>query len=94
MKKDERIELFRAEIDLVLDELESEMIKHPDWPEDKIHATARLIKEAGELLQAANDHEYRTKHQVCQQIVIDRMKLEAAQVGAMAIRILMNLQEA
>ena len=78
-------------LELILNELETAREKHPDWPDDKIHATAILIEEAGELLQAANDHEHCTKHEVCKQIVINRMKLAAAKVGAMSMRFLMNL---
>lgn len=78
-------------MELILAELSKAMEKHIDWPDDKIYAAAILIEEAGELLQAANDHEQKTKNAVCKQIVIDRMKLEAAQVGAMAMRFLINL---
>lgn len=29
---------------------------HPDWPKDQIYQAAIIVEEAGEILQAANNH--------------------------------------
>jgi len=70
-------------IDLILRELTSAMAKHPDWPSDPIHAAAVLGEEAGETIQAALDMVYDDAPEA-------RLIAEAAQTGAVAIRILMN----
>lgn len=59
--------------------------KHPNWPTDAIHASAILHEEAGELTQATIDfHFYHGDR--------ERMREEVIQVGAMALRFLMNLE--
>ncbi|MFS7242298.1 hypothetical protein AB6849_18445 [Serratia proteamaculans] len=58
--------------------------KHPTWPTDTVHATAILNEEAGELTQAAIDYHYHNGS-------LEKVRREAAQVGAMAIRVLINL---
>ena len=57
--------------------------KHPGWPTDPIHAAAILQEEAGELAQAANQFVYEVEEK-------SFMKEEAIQVGAMALRFLLN----
>jgi len=55
--------------------------KHPAFPDDVIDQAAILGKETAECIQAAIDHVYLGGD-------LDRVRREAAQVGAMAIRIL------
>ena len=71
-------------IDAVIDELRKAEAKHPGWPEDKIHAVAIMIEEAGESMQAAIDCVYSEGD-------IEKLRVELAQTGAMAIRALMHL---
>ena len=65
-------------------ELQRAKQKHPIFPDDPIHAAAILGEESGELTQAALDFVYHNG-------TIERMKEEAVQCGAMAIRFLENL---
>jgi hypothetical protein len=81
---------LNAIINSMVQELNRAEKIHPNYPEDKIHGAAILGEEAGELLQAAIDYEYRNINHVD---YIKRMKEEAIQTGAMAIRFLMNLDE-
>lgn len=71
-------------IDLIFDELAAAEKKHPGWPEDKIHAVAIMIEEAGESMQAAIDCNYANGD-------LEHLKKELAQTGAMCIRALMHL---
>lgn len=71
-------------IDSIFDELAAAEKKHPEWPEDKIHAVAIMIEEAGESMQAAIDYTYTNGD-------IEHLKKELAQTGAMCIRALMHL---
>lgn len=59
--------------------------KHPDWPTDIVHAVAIMIEEAGETMQAALDNHYAGKP-------MEQVAKEAAQTGAMALRLLINLE--
>ncbi|MBF0482244.1 MAG: hypothetical protein HQL37_15315 [Alphaproteobacteria bacterium] len=70
-------------IQAILEELSKAREKHPEWVEDPIHAAAILAEEAGELVKAAIDFSYSGAP-------IGEMFVEAAQVGAMAIRFLEN----
>jgi hypothetical protein len=65
-------------------ELAAAREKHPRWPVDVIHQAAVLAEEAGEVVKAALDMTYAGGS------VKDVYK-EARQVGAMAIRLLVNL---
>lgn len=67
----------------IRDELSRAETLHPTWPADIIHQAAVVAEEAGELVQAANDHIYKAP---CP----ERLRTEAVQVGAMAIRFLIN----
>lgn len=81
---------MKAELDknqiifLIFDELRKAEKKHPGWPIDPIHASAILAEESGELTQACIDYVYADTDG-------ERAIIEAAQVGAMAIRFLMNI---
>ncbi|MBZ0046107.1 hypothetical protein [Serratia sp. EWG9] len=68
----------------IREELSAAESKHPTWPTDVIHATAILNEEAGELTQAAIDYHYHNGS-------LEKVRREATQVGAMAIRVLINL---
>lgn len=72
-------------IELILLELDDAQDKHPTWPVDPVHASAVLNEEAGELTQACLQYAYEGK------IAKAHMSLEAAQVGAMAVRFLMGM---
>jgi hypothetical protein len=78
---------FTVELEQCLCELVAELLraeaKHPDWPSDAIHASAILTEEAGELTQASLDFCYSDGEKW-------RMRAEAIQCGAMAIRFLLN----
>ncbi len=71
-------------VDWMLAELARAEAKHPHWPADPVHAAAILAEESGELTQAALDFYYG-------QGSLQRMKEEAIQCGAMALRFLENL---
>jgi NTP pyrophosphatase (non-canonical NTP hydrolase) len=68
----------------IKEELAAAEKKHPTWPKDTVHASAILNEEAGELTQAAIDYHYDNGS-------LEKVRREAAQVGAMAIRVLINL---
>ena len=77
--------------DLLFNELCNAENKFPDWPADYIHAAAIVSEEAGELVQAANDFVYPE----CRKTDGDmkqKMRREAVQTGAMAIRFLLNME--
>ena len=71
----------REATQLIYDELKKAKTKWPQWVDDPVHAAGILAEESGELMQAALDFCYSGGD-------IERMKTEAAQVGAVAIRIL------
>lgn len=68
----------------IKEELAAAEKKHPTWPTDTVHASAILNEEAGELTQAAIDYHYHNGS-------LEKVRREAAQVGAMAIRVLIGL---
>ena len=74
-----------AAVDALLKELERAQVKHPVWPTNTLEQVAVMAGEAGECLQAA-------LHYVEGRGDIERVRAEAIQVGAMAIRVLMNLE--
>jgi hypothetical protein len=57
--------------------------KHPQWPEDMLHAVAILNEESGELTRACLQNIYEGGSVV-------EVQKEAFQTGAMAIRFLSN----
>lgn len=68
----------------IVAELDKAEGKFPWWPTDPIHASAILNEEAGELTQACLNFTYAEGE-------MESAVLEAAQVGAMAIRFLMGV---
>ena len=86
-------------ISLIIVELSSAEAKHPGWPDDLIHAVGIITEEVGEAMQdaidltywkysptpgAGGEDEYRASR-------LNDLRGELVQVGAMAIRALMNL---
>jgi hypothetical protein len=69
---------------LIVKELERATIKHPRWPDDKIHAVSIMNEEAGESIRAALNHVYAGED-------IEELRNELIQTGAMCIRCLINL---
>lgn len=70
-----------------LDELDRAEIKHPSWCCDAVHGSAILAEESGELTQAAIDFHYNGGSEEDRK----RMRAEAIQCGAMALRFLLAL---
>ena len=70
----------------VMREYELVLEKHPDFPSDVIHQAAVMDEESGETIQAALQFVYEGGS-------IEKVRKEAAQTGAMAMRVLMNLPE-
>lgn len=79
-------------LDGIIDELFSATAHHPEWVTDPIHAAGLVVEEAGELMQAALDHTYPNNNHK-EGDTLDRMKKEAIQTGAMALRFLIHLQD-
>ena len=75
-----RVEALAA----ILTEYRKAVIKHPDWPDDTIHAVATVGEESGEALQAALNEHYHDGS-------LDDIKRELCHTGATVIRALMNL---
>lgn len=74
-----------AAVDAMLQELERARVKHPTWPTNTLEQVAIMAGESGECLQAA-------LHYIEGRGDIERVRTEAIQVGAMAIRVLTNLE--
>lgn len=72
-------------ISAILAELSRAEDLHPDWPEDLIYQLAILSEEAGEAVQAANNHVHHRGD-------IEAVREELVQTGAMALRCLINLR--
>lgn len=83
MTRDEAIRTIERELDVALE-------KWPAWPADPVHAAAVIAEEAGELMQACLDITYAPAPFYFQRAYIEK---EAAQVGAMAIRMLMHIEQ-
>ena len=81
-----RPELASAFLDIVLELLRAEGL-HPKWDTDAAHALGFLTEEVGELALAVNEfHAHGGNHS-------NRVGMgeEATQVGAVSLRILLNL---
>lgn len=74
-----------AAVDAMLQELERAKAKHPTWPTNTLEQVAIMAGESGECLQAA-------LHFVEGRGDIERVRAEAIQAGAMAIRVLTSLE--
>ncbi|CNH75428.1 hypothetical protein [Yersinia bercovieri] len=59
---------------------------HPKWPTDALHAVSILTEESGELMKAAIEYHYNNGD-------IEAVREEAVQTGAMAMRVLMNIDK-
>jgi hypothetical protein len=81
-------ELARPICSAVVAELEKAMEKHPLWPDDPLHALAVLGEEYGELTKEMLQLTYEP-HKTSP----ERVRKEAEQTAAMAIRLLMSLDE-
>lgn len=78
-------------LQLIDKELESAKTRYPWWPSDPVHAGAIVAEEAGELTQATLDHVYAHLNHNGKDTVA-RMRKEAVQTAAMAIRFLENME--
>jgi len=76
----------------VFTELNNAKRKFPKWPKDCIHAAAVVAEESGELVRAALQFTYETDLQRPRQ-QHEKMKREAIQVAAMALRFLDYVNE-
>lgn len=75
-------EVFR----LIADEVHKAEEKFPWWPDDLIHGAAIVAEESGELIQATLQNKYEKGG-------FSKMKIEAIQTGAMAVRFLIDLSK-
>lgn len=79
--------LFPVDVFIAIsDELAKAQEKHPQWPDDIIHAAAIVNEEAGELTRAALQFTY-------QEGRIEEVQKEAIQTAVTAIRLLKGLME-
>lgn len=74
-------------ISLVMQELLRAEEIHPKWPTDLVRAAANVSEEAGELVQAVNNHD--EKPEVGKAAIVT----EAVQTAATALRFLKNIKE-
>ena len=67
--------------------------KFPGWPDHPAAQAGIVVEEAGELMQACLQWKYeRSSEAVVQDVQRERMREEAIQCAAMAIRFLENLK--
>jgi hypothetical protein len=83
MTKEER---YQKACEFLIEELKKAEAKHPNWPDDVIHASAIINEEAGELTQAALQYCYEGGESM-------RIWNEAVQVGAMALRFMLRFDQ-
>jgi len=81
---------FDEALQIITEEYERASTAIPSWPIDPIHAASVVAEEAGELLQAANDSVYPTHNHSGP--AYERMRKEATQTAAMALRFLVGLE--
>ncbi|MDA5536452.1 hypothetical protein HB976_14590 [Yersinia mollaretii] len=70
----------------IIDEVIRASSIHPTWPTDAVHAVSILTEESGELMKAAIEYHYNNGD-------IEAVREEAVQTGAMALRVLMNIDK-
>jgi len=75
-------------LDLINFEVTRASGKFPSWQTDGIHAASVLAEEAGEVVKEANQMAYEP-HKTS----LNKIKEEAIQTGAMAVRFLMSLNK-
>jgi len=81
-------------IDEVLTELNRARTKFPTWPDDPIHAAAVVAEESGELVQATLQACYeQKKDELAFQTQLSKVRREAIQTAAMAIRFLVSMDQ-
>ena len=74
-------------------ELRKAKKKFPGWPDHPAAQAGIVVEEAGELMQASLQWKYeRSASEVVQEVQKERMRDEAIQTAAMAIRFLENLK--
>jgi len=71
-------------IALIIDALDNAESKFPTWGTDPVHAGSVFAEEAGETVKAINEFYWSGGNQ-------DEIEKEAAQAGAMAVRVLMGI---
>lgn len=76
----------QAAMQQIMNELRDAETDHPTWPEECIHAASIVVEEAGELLRDCATFEENGDMRL-----IENMRIEAVQTGAMAMRFLKNL---
>jgi hypothetical protein len=82
-----------ASVSSVMDDVEDELMKamdkFPQWPSDMVHGAAVVAEEAGELVKACLEFSYEPQKHHDNLL---RVRKEAIQTAAMAVRFLMNLK--
>lgn len=71
-------------IDVIVKEIKRAEKKHPNWPKDKIYASAIVCEESGELIRAAVQYEMDNGREY-------EVFKEAIHTAATCIRLLKNL---
>lgn len=82
------IKLAKVEM-AIQTELRYAISTYPGWPDDIVHAAAIVAEEAGELLQVANNVRWQHKDGGS----VAKLRKEAIQTAAMAVRFLLNLPD-
>ncbi|WP_145574278.1 hypothetical protein [Yersinia alsatica] len=75
---------YRFILTEIIDEAVRASVIHPQWPTDALHAVSILTEESGELMKAAIEYHYNNGD-------IEAVREEAIQTGAMALRVLLNI---
>jgi|GEM_PF-2550289 len=70
----------------IVQEMQSAIKQHPEWPTDIVHQAAIIGEEAGELLRATINHTYEKK-------CWSEIHIEAIQTAGTCVRLLTNITE-
>jgi NTP pyrophosphatase (non-canonical NTP hydrolase) len=70
----------------IINEYESAIEKHPEWPKDIIHMVSIMNEESGEAIRAALQYEYEGGS-------LQELEIELRQTAAMCLRCLNNIYE-